>query len=93
MREYWNLVDERVTNMSHIDGFLIEVDLEAEKDQHLVHDLADHLQPPATPGPHLRADVVDNLHASLLQLARKPQIELGKVDKNSRGRASPVDLP
>ena len=60
----------------------VERRLERKDHQHAIGDALHRLQPAAAPGPELRADVVHDGHAALVQRARGKEIEIGKVDRD-----------
>ena len=41
-------------------------------------------QPPALPGPDLRADEIDHLDSAILELLSQPDIETGRVNEDSQ---------
>ena len=61
---------------------LVDRLLELEDDQHAIGDLPHRLHAPGTPGPQLRADVVDDRDAEASDRARQPEVEVGKVDRH-----------
>ena len=68
----------------------IERFFEREDHQHLADVLPHELDASLLPCPELRADVVDDRHTTLVQLAGKSQIEVGEVDEHSGIRAAPL---
>src|SRR5262245_42259217 len=58
--------------------------LEGKDNQHLGHESANLLDPSFAPRPHLWTDVVNNRNAGILYALRKPEIKVGKIDKNGR---------
>src|ERR1700690_3993328 len=60
----------------------IEALLEGEDHQHLANVFAYLLDAALFPRPQLRADVVNDRHAALVQLARQAQVEIRKVDQH-----------
>src|ERR1035438_3031449 len=60
----------------------IEALVEGEDHQHLANIFAHLLDAALLPRPELRADVVNDRHPKLVQLARQAQVEIGKVDQH-----------
>ena len=58
----------------------VEIHLERQHAQHEIDGLPDRAHPTLSPGPHLRADVLDGRHAPGLHLASHAQVELGRID-------------
>ena len=86
-------VHEGMSNERHRDARLaIQRLFEREDDQHVIHGLADRVQPSAPPGPDLRRDVVDDAHSSAAEVAREPEVEVGIVDEHGHVGELPVDL-
>src|ERR1035441_2647826 len=70
----------------------IEALLEREDQQHPANVFAYLLDAALLPRPELRADVVNDRHAALVQLARQAQVELGEVDEHGGVWPSPFGL-
>src|ERR1039458_1696816 len=66
--------------------------LEGKDHQHLANVLAHLLDAALLPRPQLRADVVNDRHSAVVQLARQAQVELGKVDEHRGVWPSPFGL-
>ena len=78
-----HLVHQGMADVDHVHAVAaVEVHLEGEEHQHAVHQAGDGLHPALAPGPHLRADVVDDLQAPLLELAGEAEVEVGKIDQH-----------
>ncbi len=86
------LVDQRVPDIRHRHAVLaVERLLEGEDHQHVVDDFGDLLHPAAAPGPHLRGDVIQHLHAELVTARCHAQVELRIVDEHHRVRPFLLD--
>jgi hypothetical protein len=84
-----HLVHQGMPDVAHrYSVAAVEVHFEPEQDQHLAHPARDRLHPPLAPRPDLRAHVVDDGNAQLLQPPSEPQVEPRRVDQE-RGRRSP----
>ena len=68
-------------------GIRVELFFEMENAQRLRKSPPHQIHAPGTPGPELRADVVDVSNAFWKQFAREPQMEAGEVGKNRQWRA------
>ena len=66
----------------------IKLLFEGKDHQHLANVLAHALDAALLPRPQLRADVVDDGHAALVQLARQAQVEVGEVDEHGGVRTA-----
>ena len=64
----------------------IDLGLEGKERDDPAGAAGDRAGPPATPGPYLRADVVDDRDAVALQPPRQESVEIGKVDDHRRLR-------
>ena len=74
-------VEERMADpLDRHAGITIDALLEFEDHQDAVGDAAHRLHAPRTPGPELRADVVDDRHPELAQGAGEREVEVGKID-------------
>ena len=65
-------------------GLLVEGDLEGEEDRHHVDHAPDPGDAPASPGPHLRGDEVEDLHPLALGELGEPQVEVWVVDQDQQ---------
>src|SRR5262245_50958715 len=67
----------------HVDaGSPIDLLLEWKDDQHLVDKPPDLFHAAFAPRPDLRADVIDNRNAGVLDALGQSKVEVGEVDKN-----------
>src|SRR5664280_2627267 len=73
-------------------AFAIEALLEREDDQHLANVFPHLLDAALLPRPELRADIVNDGHAELVELARQAQVEFGEVDEHRGVWPSPFGL-
>ena len=65
---------------------LVDRLLELEDDQDSIRDLPHRPHAPRTPGPQLRADVVDDRDTEASDRARQPEVEVRKVDRHEHVR-------
>ena len=78
-------IDERMADeLDRHPAFPIDRFLERKDHQDPIRDPTDRLQPAGTPGPDLRADVIDDRHAELLDGRREAEIEVGRIDDDER---------
>ena len=81
-----------MTDKLHFDaGLPVKFFFEGKDDQHLVDELSDLLDAARTPCPNLRADVVNDRRARLLQSFCEPKVEIGKVNEDGGGRGIRFD--
>src|ERR1019366_1337542 len=86
-------VGKRMADKLHLNAALaIEAFLEGEDHHHPANIFAHALDAALLPRPKLRADVVNDRHAALVQFARQAQVEIGKVDEHRGVRPPPFDL-
>src|SRR5439155_3823435 len=64
----------------------IDFFFEWKDDEHLIDKLFNLFDTALSPCPYLRADVVEDRSACLLNALRQPQIEIGKIDEDCCGR-------
>src|ERR1051326_2964850 len=66
-------------------GIAVKVFFEWKNAEGLREASPDDAYTPRTPGPELRADVVDVFYAAKFQFARKAEVETGKVGEDGEG--------
>ena len=74
-------------------GLLVERHLEGKDHQHAIDEPSDALDPRAPPRPELRADVVHDRHAELVNGPRQNQIEVRKINRNEDVRSLDLRRP
>src|SRR5205823_7579898 len=76
-------IHKRMTHELHVYRSLpVYVFLEGKDHEHFVDELLDLLHAAFTPGPNLRANVVKNGSARMLDSLGKAKIEIGEVDED-----------
>ena len=87
-------IRQRMADERHIQADrLVQRRLEGIERQQPVRALANALRPPRPPGVHRGADIVDRRHASALQQAFQPQIELIEINAHEDRRRFGQELP
>src|SRR5664280_395570 len=86
-------VGKRMADKLRLNAALaVEALLERENHQHLANVFPHLLDAALLPRPELRADIVNDGHAELVQLARQAQVEFGEVDEHRGVWPSPFGL-
>src|SRR4030095_1948125 len=68
---------------THADPFFfIERNFEWKDDRHPIDGAGNPANPPASPSPHLRADIIKYRHLQLLCQSRQAEVELGKINQD-----------
>ena len=90
-------IDERMSDELHRHaGIAIDLFLERKDHEHAIDEPLHHLHAALAPRPELRADVIDDGHAELLDRRGETEIEVGKIDQDERVRllgARGIDQP
>ena len=78
-------IDQRMADeLDRHAGIAVERFFEGKNHQHAIGDALHRPHPVPAPGPELRADVVNDRDAQLLDRCRQPEIEIGEIDDDQR---------
>ena len=85
-------IEERVAHVFHSHpSFTIKALFEWEDHRHAIDTAGQFLDPPCSPGPYLRADVIEHRHAGSLRAPSQGNIEIRVINENDQTRLSVPD--